>query len=290
MPRYFLKIFVFLSIALVVTGCLETVRKSDKELILARVGGAILKESDVKGIYSPAISGEDSVKLLEGYVNTWVKKQLKIQEAERLLVSSGVDVETLVNDYRNLLLTNRLDQYYVEQQMDTVIPPAVVEDYYNQHRAEFPLDRALVKGRIVRVPASYRQQAKLKELMGSPRADRQQDFMDTCAKNNFVLTEFEQWTEFREFLNYLPTTRGQNYDRMTTNRKVQEMSDADYKYYIQITENLNKGDQAPLERVEHLIRRIIHNQRSTEIIRRSEDSLYNAALGGGKVEINISPR
>ncbi len=245
-------------------------------------------ESDVKGIYSAGGSAADSLALLEAYVNSWARRQVKIQEAERLATGSGVDIEAMVADYRNSLITQRLDQYYVDKYIDTLIPGLQIEDYYNRHRRQFVLDRSIVKGRIVRLPDSYRQTAKLKELMTSPRPERQKDFMDICEKNNFLLTDFETWVDFSEFLSYLPVTRGRDYGNMLSNRKVQEMTDTDNRYYVQITDSRRKGEQAPLENVEHVVRRIIYHQRSNEVVRRFEDSLYNAALHDGKVFININ--
>lgn len=256
------------------------------EGVLARVGDATLTENDVRGIYSAGGSAADSLVLLEAYVKQWAKRQVKIQEAEKLATGSGMDLEAMVNDYRNSLLTQRLDQYYVDRYMDTLIPASQISGYYNQHRAQFVLDRTIVKGRIVRVPNSYRQTAKLKELMASTLPARQKDFEDTCEKNNFLLSEFEAWVDFSEFLTYLPVTRGRDYDNMLPNRKVQEMSDTDFRYYIQITDSRRKGEQAPLESVEHIVRRIIYNQRTNELIRRLEDSLYNAALTDEKIIIN----
>ncbi len=256
--------------------------------VLARVGGAVLMEDDVKGIYSAGGSAADSLALLEAHVNQWVKRQVKLQEAERLATGSGIDVEAMVNDYRNSLITHRLDQYYVDKYIDTLIPSPQIEEYYNRNLGQFLLDRTIVKGRVVRVPALYRQTAKLKELMGSPRPERQKDFLDLCEKNNFSLAEFETWTDFSEMLSYLPVTRGRDYDYLLRSNKVQELSDADFKYYVEITESRQKGAQAPLERVEHIVRRIIYNLRSREVILRIEDSLYNAALTDGKVLINIT--
>ena len=44
--------------------------------------------------------------------------------------------------------------------------------------------------------------------MGSPNAERQQDFLDLAVKNGLTLTVFDEWVGFDEFLNRLPTVRG----------------------------------------------------------------------------------
>lgn len=290
MTRYNIIIWIFLSVmfTLFFTGCLERIRKDDDDnLVLASVGIAVLRQSDVKDIYTAEMSEADSLQQLEAYVNTWVRRQVKLQEAEKVLEDSGVDIEAMVRDYRNSLLIRRMDQYFVDNTVDTIISPSEVAEYYNQHKSEFVLDRAIVKGRIVRVPNTYRQQSKLKELMGSASKEKQKDFLDLCAKNNFPIVEYNDWTDFKEFLTNVPTIRGGNYDNMLGVSRIQELSDQDNKYFIQITESRKKGDYAPFETVDGTVRKIIYNQRSSQIIKNREDSLYNAALESNKIRINI---
>ena len=80
--------------------------------------------------------------------------------------------------------------------------------YYNAHKAEFKLDRPLVKGRIVRFPVNHRQSFKLRELVKASSADRLQDLADICAKNDFELKEFAEWTPWSDFAANLPLRQG----------------------------------------------------------------------------------
>lgn len=286
-----LKIFKIALVAFIVfCGCGCQSRKpmvtEEVDKVVASVGTTLLHESEIKTI-GVGLPQSDSLKLLQAHVNSWVRKQVKLQEAERVLKNRGVDVEALVRDYRNSLLVHRLDQYYVENKLDTVLTQEVVENYYKQHKSEFKLDRDIVKGRSVRVPNSYRQKNKLKELMDSPKADKQQDFIDLCTKNDFEIIEFDQWVDFKDFLTPLPTIRDKNYTYMFKTKQVQELSDAEYKYYVQITSVLRKGAQAPFERVDNIVRRIVYNKISTEFIKNYEDSLYNTALQNGTAVIDL---
>lgn len=285
----FMKIVLLVSCALLIAGCERIVPKTkpDNGKEVARVGNAVLYDSSIKDIYPTGVNKTDSLKILVAYVDSWVKRQIKLQEAERLLTGVGVDIEAKVADYRNSLLTRSLDQYYVENRLDTLILTSEIEEYYNQHRADFLMDRPIVKGRVARVPNTFRQQEQLKTLMSSQAEDKQQDFLDMCAKNNLEVITFGEWTDFRQLLGNVPAMSGRNYDYMLPVRKVQELSDADNKYFIEITASVKKGEQAPLEWVEHLVRRIIITGRSNEIIRESEESLYNAAMKSSKVIINI---
>lgn len=284
-----LKIALLLLPVLMLTGCLERIDKGvDNNKVVASYGDAVLYEKNIKGIYPQGVSEEDSLKLLQAYADSWLRRQIKLKEAEKVLSDEGIDIEAKVADYRNSLLVRNLDQYYVDNLLDTLILPSDIEDFYRQHKADFILDRAIIKGRVVRVPNTFRQGEQLKTLMGSTAGDKQKDFLDMCEKNNLELTVYENWTDFRELLNHAPTTSGRDYDYMLPIRKIQELADTDNKYYIQITDALDKGDQAPLEWVENVVRRIIITMRSNGIIRATEDSLYNAAVNENKVIININ--
>lgn len=148
----------------------------------------------------------------------------------------------MVEEYRQALLIRKLDQHYVDRSIDTTFTENEIAAYYNAHKADFRLDRTLVKGRIVQFGEGYRQARKLRELMGTKSEARQQDFRDICAKNDFTVTDFsDQWVDFPEFLSYLPTLRSQNYDPVLASTAVQEMRDSHSHYYSRSTPCAAKG-------------------------------------------------
>ena len=167
---------------------------AEHNTILAEVENKKLYLHDVSPIFTPNMTSEDSLKILRSYVDQWVKKQLKIKEAERMLEESQKDIDQMVQEYRNSLLTHKVDQFYVDKNIDTLFTDTQIADYYNQNKADFILDKTLVKARIVRIPRSYDKKKTIEELMLTPREDGYQDLLDLCVKNNFELTELNQWT------------------------------------------------------------------------------------------------
>lgn len=274
-------------VAVMMFGCKGLLNPfASEDHVVAQVGDAELLESDMKGVCA-GVTGEDSVELAEAYVDTWVKKQLKIQAAEEMFSESSADIDRMVQDYRNTLLNNKFDQYYLEQYLDTVFTEKNIVDYYNSRINDFLLDRDIVKGRIVVVPDSYRQLNKLKELMGSDNDEKQQDFMDICVKNDFHITEFTSWTDLNEFMSHLPSSKRDNLDDILSKRTVQQTSyDTDF-YLFQISQVKRKGDLNPIERVRESIKRMLYNQRKTEMLKQFEDSLYRKAEEQDLLKINI---
>lgn len=248
------------------------------------MGESVLRRSELD-VVTAGHCGDDSLCMAEKYVDEWVHREVKMQEAARVLVEEAGEIDKMVEAYRVSLMTNRLEQNYLAGKLDTLITDELVNSYFASHRKDFVMDRTILKGRIVRIPAKYRQSVKLFNLMGSKSKEKQQDFLDLCRKNNFELHTFDSWVDFSEFLSYLPVRRDKNYDYILSGDEIRQMADADSKYFIEITDVLRKGEPAPLERVEEMVRRLLYNRRRGEIVDSYNDSLYNAALLEGKIRI-----
>ncbi len=281
------KILLALGVLLTVGACRELPSPFEYDRVVAQVGDKKLRESDIQSIYAQATTAEDSTALLEIYVDRWVKKELKLRAAETLFRDSEEAIEAMVAEYRNSLLTRRLDQYYVDQELDTLFTDAQIEEYYNRHPSDFRLDRTVVRGRQMLVPSTFRQTTKLREAMRSSSDEKLQDWRDMCQKNSIEIQEYTSWVDYSEFLSTLPTLRGRKYEELLREDVLQEMRVDDGRYYFVITDIRRAGDAAPLERVRETIKRILFAQRQSEIIRAHEERIYEEALAAGELRINL---
>ena len=268
-------------------GCREMPGYFASDTTLARAGGKQLQLRDVESVVPKGSHGRRQRGVHEGIRGPVGAQAAQAQkEAETLFSASGDDIDKTVEEYRQALLIRKLNQLYVDRSIDTTFTDDEITAYYNAHKADFRLDRTLVKGRIVQFGEGYRQARKLKELMGAKSAAQQQDFRDICEKNDFTVTDFrEQWVDFPEFLSFLPTLRSQNYDSVLSSNAVQAMRDSHSYYYFQIDAVRREGEPIPLERLRSTIRRILFNQRQGEIIRSHEEELYNRAVENGEAKI-----
>ena len=260
---------------------------------LARVGREELSITEVKQAIPSNLKGEDSVVFAKHYIDKWLVRQLKIEEADQLFPGSVNDIEKMVEDYRQTLLTGKVDQYYVEKLMNNELSDKDIADYYNTHKSDFTLDRTLVKGRILRFDGSYRQSKRLKEQMrkAATSPTDAKTFSDVCEKNGFVLSDFRsEWINFSDFLGNLPTTRSQDYDPLLDKMDIQEMEANGTRYYFDFTSVCRKGNVAPLESVSENIRRILLTQRRSEIIKAHEEEIVKRASSEGHARIYLEDR
>lgn len=278
--------YIVCTLALLLAACQELPRYFAGEEVLARVGEKELVAEELRRSIPSGLSESDSSAYAHVFVDRWVRRQLKIREAEQLFSSSVADIDRQVEEYRQSLLIRKLDQFYVDRLVDTTFTAEELEAYYNSHKSDFKLDRPIVKGCVVRVPKGYRQRARLKELMASKQEARQQDFRDICLKQEFRFEEYtEGWVDWSDFLNQLPTMRSESYDALLSKTGIQEMSDQENYYYFRIDEVRRAGDVVPLERLQQTIRRILFNGRQQQVIRDHEEQLYNASMEEGAVRL-----
>lgn len=276
-----IEILAWVVLALLSAGCRETPVFPAGDKPLAKVGNRELTLAEV----GPLASGADSAQFIALYTEKWIKKQLKLREAEELFSTSEVDIEAMVEEYRQSLLIRKLDRHYVDNHIDTVFTEDELQQYYNAHLGDFKLDRTIVKGRVLRYDVRYRQAQRLKTLMGTVNAERKKDLADLCTKNDFMFKEFGSWVDLRDILLYLPVAVTGDHSKLLASSSVQQLSDRNYGYLFQITAVRRAGDAEPLECVRPTIRRILFNQRQNEIIRAHEDTLYRQAFADGRARL-----
>lgn len=271
--------------AALLAGCGERPSYFAGDTLLAKAGHRELYLQEVVRLTPEGLAGDDSVEFVELYVDRWIKKQLKLQEAEELFSSSADDIDALVEEYRQSLLIRKLDQYYVDRQVDTTFTENEIQRYYNSHLGDFTLDRVLVKGRIMRFGEGYRQPRKLMALMRAVAPASRKDLEDLCTKNGFSLTEYDGWVDFRTFLSNLPAVGARDYTPLLSSSDVQQMRDDNSIYYFHITAVRRAGDPQPLEIARPTIRRILFNRRQSELIREREEEMLEKARAERKVRI-----
>lgn len=273
---------------LVAVSCRELPDYLVGEDTIARVGRDELTIHDVAEAMPSNLQGDDSLTFVKQYVDKWIVRQLKVEEADRLFSGSEKDIERMVEDYRESLLNSRVDQYYVDQQSGGEFTEEDIAEYYNTHKSDFTLDRTLVKGRIVAFSDTYRQAKRLKEQMQKAATSATDDktFADTCEKNGFQLIDNRSgWINFADFLANLPTTRTQDYEPLLDKMGIQEMEANGMRYYFDFTSVCRKGNVAPLEVASDNIRRILVTQRRSAIIKSHEEAIVDQAEQQGHARI-----
>ncbi len=274
--------------AVAMTACRDLPDYLVSDNTVAKVGRKELKINEIMEAMPANVKGDDSVSFVKLYVDKWLVRQLKVEEADDLFSGSEEDIDRMVEEYRHSLLMRKVDQYYVEQQMSPDFTDKDIADYYNTHKADFILDRTLVKGRVLRFDASYRQSKALMKQMRDAATSQSaaKTLSEICEKNGFELVDKRsEWVGFNDFLTYLPTAQSQDNEHLLDKTGIQQMDVGGKRYYFDFTSVCRKGNVAPLEVVADNIRRILITQRRSEIIKSHEEQIVSEAMASGHARI-----
>src|SRR6478752_1000113 len=106
---------------------------------VARASEVYLYRDELVGITPPGTAPEDSSARAEAYVNSWIRKQLLIQEAARKIDINEAEVERKILDYRFSLIAYEYQSFYVKQNLDTAIAKEEIDRYYKDNIDNFIL-------------------------------------------------------------------------------------------------------------------------------------------------------
>src|SRR6185436_4289804 len=129
---------------------------------------------------SEGTSKEDSTVRIEAYVNSWIRKQLLIQEAARKIDINEADVERKILDYRFSLIAYEYQSYYVKQHLDTVISSDQIEQYYKNNIDNFILKQNIVQATFIKVPKTAPRTNKIKDMIFSDKEKDEKELKSYC--------------------------------------------------------------------------------------------------------------
>jgi hypothetical protein len=140
----------------------EIVRKA-----VARVNNSYLYQDELSGIIPEGTDPADSVARVTTYINSWIRKQLVINEAMKNIDINEAEVERKVLDYRYSLIGYEYQNYYIKQNLNDSISDKEIQAYYKEGVDNFILKQNIIQGTFIKVPKEAPRTKRIKELMYS---------------------------------------------------------------------------------------------------------------------------
>ena len=273
-------------------GC-ELIRmkkeKSDLELArrpIARVNDTYLYLDELEGIVTPNTPKEDSIARLGAYINSWVRKQLLINEALKRIDSNEAEVERKILDYRYSLIAYQFQKLYIQQHMSIEVSDVEIEEYYKTHLDNFILKQNIIRGAYIKVPQGAPRTNRIKDLIFSNKEKDRSDLKSYCLSFStaYHLSD-SSWIEFDKLVVNSPLAEIPNKIQFLKSYPYYETSDAAYLYYLKIDAYKISDNASPLEFVKEDIKNIIINKRKVELARKLEEEVYEKAAENKDFEV-----
>jgi len=276
--------FIIIFLLFLAFSC-SNYEKKHKQNPIAKVFGQFLYPSDIKDIFPPNLSANDSIVIAKNFIEKWIKKQLILKKAELNLTDEQKNVEKQLEDYRTSLLIFKYEQQLIKQKLDTIIAAEEIENYYNENSSNFILDDNIIKAIFIKIPKSSPNIDRVKIWYKSEKEDDISQLEDYCykyaAKYDYLT---DKWNIFDNFLKEIPLTISNQEQYLKIIRYI-ETQDSLFYYFINIKDYRLKSTVVPLSFIEGNIKSIILNKRKIKFIKELENNSYNDALNRNYFEI-----
>jgi len=263
--------------------------KSEADLTrkpVARVNDTFLYLDELEGIVTQNTPKEDSAARLGAYINSWIRKQVLINEALRRIDINEAEVERKILDYRYSLIGYQFQKLYIQQHMSEDVPDSEIEEYYKAHLDNFILKQNIIRGAFIKVPQGAPRTNRIKDLIFSNKQKDKDDLKSYCLSFStaYHLSD-SAWIEFDKLVVGSPLAEIPNKIQFLKSYPYYETSDAGSLYYLKIDAYKISDNVSPLEFVKEDIKNIIINKRKVELARKLEEEVYEKAVENKEFEI-----
>ena len=147
---------------------------------VARVEDIYLYPNELVGITSADMSKEDSAARINAYVNSWIRKQLLINEARKKININEAEVQRKVLDYQYSLIAYEYQNFYIKQLLVDSVSETEIDEYYKTHHDNFILKKNIVRGTYIKVPKGAPRTGRIKDWIYSNKAKEKEELKSYC--------------------------------------------------------------------------------------------------------------
>ncbi|MDE6633104.1 MAG: hypothetical protein K2K23_08915, partial [Muribaculaceae bacterium] len=217
---------------------------SDCEIV-AQYRDSVLLLSDIVRQLPPGISSADSVALIKKIVDQWIDGFL-IEDLAAGQIDDMDRINSLTADYKRSLIA---DSYRRKMRRNGVQPVDMdgVKAYYKSHLNELRLERPIVKGLYIRVPASSKFVDDIRQWMKNADPDSYDALENTGRREASAFRYFaDQWVDFDAIAGEIPQKLGDG-DQFVEYNVDFETELNGMIYILHLTDFRKSGSTMPIE-------------------------------------------
>lgn len=250
--------------------------------VVAIVNSEKLFKEDLKGILPNNFSKEDSLIIVNSYIQDWAIKKLLLKEAANNNSSESLEnINKLVQDYKESLLINNYKEQLINQKLDTLISDQEIEEYYLANNENFKLNEVLVKTKYLYFNHTLRDEKEVIKLFKSDNIEDAEELERQQLSFKMYQLNDSVWTELDKVLLKLPFSK----ENLLKKSKFIQKQDSLGLYLVAIKDVLNRNDIAPLSYIEPTIKEMILHKRKIELIREIEKLIVKDATKNNNFKI-----
>lgn len=274
-----------LIVLIFLSGCKSKPVKADR-IALAKVGDIVLYYDEIPRLLQPGVSAQDSIAIIQSYINKWAKKELLFIKAEQNLTPEYKDeIEKQMEETRSNLVIYQYQRQMMIEKMDTTITDDEMERYYSTNEKNLLLNSNIVKALFIKVPVETPGIDKIRTWARSSDQKDLQQLESYCYQFAEKFDDFnEDWVTMDKLSVELPQDIV-NKEEFLRRNTWYETSDSSSVYMITIRDYRQRSSLAPFDYVKNDIKSIILNNRRFQFLQSLENGIYNEAIKANTFKI-----
>lgn len=233
---------------------------------IARVHHQYLYKQDIENILPVHTSSQDSVDLIERYIQNWLSKHLLAHKAQLCVQNQATEVEQKVAEFRAALIAHNYVQNLVNERLNKEITEEEIQRYYEANQEDFKLNHHIVRGKFVVIAKHSPNFQNIKKLIISKEASDEIELQNYCAQyaKDYALDE-KLWLKWDDIVTKTPFRKVPDKTRLLKKASFTEVQDQHYRYYLKIEAYKTINDIAPIELVHGQVKDVIIYKRKIEL-------------------------
>lgn len=284
------KLWLFLG-SLVILACGEESSVSDdgdsvddNDVILAQVYDSELRLSDLAMVANSYDNPEDSLQALKIAINRWVKDRLLLHEATQN-VPEDLDIEKLVQEYRESLIRHHFEQKLVSNQLDTVVTEFDLMKHYEDNKSQYTLEKSIVRCLYIKAVKPVRSIKRIEDWLEKPTTKNLINMRQYCMDYaDFCLVNPDKWYKWEAIKQSFPDAFKERDLKAGVRRT---FADFKYQYFIHILEFVSQKNEAPLSYFEEQAEKLIIRERKNQVLEDLKTRLFEDSKGSSNVRIFV---
>lgn len=267
-------------------SCTFFFKETDDRIKVARVNDTYLYYDDIKDLVSEGTTKEDSILLVQNFINRWATQQLFVDGAKINLSEAQQETfNKLVNQYKNDLYTKAYIEALVKRSIDTTVTSEEAKEYYLANQEIFKLNEDLIKFRYVHVDENMFDFKKIQEKFKRFNKKDQKELDSISIQFKSYSLNDSIWIKVSQVIDKISIITPENKNELLKKSNFVQLKDSLGVYLMQINDVLLRSDTAPLEYVKPTIDQIVINKRKLELIKELEKDITKDAIKNKQFEV-----
>ena len=279
------KISILLLI-LILSSCTFFFKETDDRIKVARVNDTYLYYDDIKDLVSEGTTKEDSILLVQNFINRWATQQLFVDGAMLNLSESQQETfNKLVNQYKNDLYTKAYIEALVNRSIDTTVTNEEAKEFFQANQEIFKLNEDLIKFRYIHVDENMINFKKIQEKFKRFNKNDKKELDSISIQFKSYSLNDTIWIKVSQVIDKISIITSENKNELLKKSNFVQLKDSLNLYLMQINDVLLPNEYAPLEYVKTTINQIVINKRKLELIKQLEKDITKDAIKNNQFEI-----